>query len=85
MVLSSGRESPIEVTVADQGEGIAPENLDRIFEPFFTTMPAGQGTGLGLLVSRGIVLDHGGSLDVTSELGKGTAVRIRLPVDAAPH
>ncbi len=73
----------VEVRVEDTGTGIAPELLERIFEPFYTTKPRGQGTGLGLLVTRGIVLEHGGSIDVESEVGVGTAFRIRLPKDGA--
>jgi two-component system NtrC family sensor kinase len=69
----------VEIRVEDTGVGIAPDALGRIFEPFYTTKPRGKGTGLGLLVTRGIVLDHGGTIDVQSEVGRGTAFVIRLP------
>src|SRR2546425_597498 len=68
-----------------QGEGIhtgtrlAPEHLDRIFEPFFTTKPDVSGTGLGLSVSLGIVQSHGGTIEVKSELGKGSTFTVKLP------
>ncbi len=68
------------VSVVDTGVGIAPEHMERIFEPFFTTRPAGQGTGLGLSVSYGIVNDHGGFIEVESQVGKGTCFTIYLPV-----
>jgi two-component system, NtrC family, sensor kinase len=68
------------IAVRDNGEGISSEHLDRIFEPFFTTRPAGKGTGLGLSVSYGIVNDHGGFIEVESQLGQGSCFTILLPV-----
>jgi len=72
----------VELIFADTGTGIRAEQIDRIFDPFFTTKPAGQGNGLGLVVAKGIVDDHGGQIAVESTPGKGTAFRILLP--AAP-
>ena len=68
------------VEFADTGKGIAPENLKRIFDPFFTTKPVGKGTGLGLSLSYGIIEKHQGSIEVESEVGKGSTFRLRLPV-----
>ena len=67
------------ITVEDQGAGIPPEHLPHIFEPFFTTKEVGDGTGLGLSVSFGIVAEHGGWIQVESEVGKGSRFRIFLP------
>jgi two-component system NtrC family sensor kinase len=67
------------VTVSDSGPGIAREHLDKIFEPFFSTKSPGQGTGLGLFVSRGIVEKLGGTIEVSSKLGQGASFRVRLP------
>lgn len=72
----------ILVHIADTGEGIPPEDLSRIFEPFFTTKPVGQGTGLGLSVSLGIVQEHGGRIEVDSRVGKGSTFTVWLPVPA---
>jgi signal transduction histidine kinase len=77
-LLEGGR---VEIRVRDTGKGMSEEQLARIFEPFFTTKPAGQGSGLGLVVAKGIVNDHRGDLEVWSEHGKGTEFRIQLPVD----
>jgi two-component system, NtrC family, sensor kinase len=76
----SGRKG-VEITIADTGCGISPENLDKLFEPFFTTKPVGQGTGLGLAVSQGIVQHHGGHIRVQSEVGKGSRFFIWLPAE----
>ncbi len=74
----------VAVEFEDQGAGIAPEHLPRIFEPFFTTKPAGKGTGLGLAICQGIVTEHGGRIDVQSQLGAGSTFRVVLPADAEP-
>lgn len=74
--------TPTQVTieVSDTGVGIAPDDLPKVMEPFFTTKEEGQGTGLGLAICRRIVQEHSGTLDIVSEVGKGTTVCIRLPV-----
>lgn len=77
-VFAQGNRLVIEV--ADNGSGIAPENMPKIFEPFFTTKDVGKGTGLGLAVCYGIVSEHGGRLNVRSNLGKGTVFSIALPI-----
>jgi signal transduction histidine kinase len=72
------------IEVSDTGKGIAKENLQRIFEPFFTTKPVGQGTGLGLSLSYGIVKKHGGSIAVDSAVGLGTTFKVTLPKLSPP-
>lgn len=74
-------EKGISLQVQDEGVGIPEENLPRIFDPFFTTKPEGEGTGLGLSVSYGIVTKHRGRIELKSKLGKGSTFTIKLPYD----
>jgi two-component system, NtrC family, sensor kinase len=69
----------VAIRVADTGYGIEPKNLTRIFDPFFTTKPTGEGTGLGLSVSYGIIKNHGGDILVESEPGQGARFTLLLP------
>eukprot|EP01037_Dinobryon_pediforme_P029624 gene29625-33336_t len=71
------------IEVADKGCGIPADVLPRIFDPFFTTKPIGKGTGLGLSLSYGIVQKHNGSINVHTEIDKGTRFHITLPVKHA--
>ena len=83
LVIRTAREGEtVVIEVSDTGAGMTDETLQRAFEPFFTTKPAGEGTGLGLSVSYGIVEAHGGTITVDSAPGRGTSFRIVLPV---PH
>jgi signal transduction histidine kinase len=70
----------ILVEISDTGCGIAPENLANVMEPFFSTKGEGKGTGLGLSICRRIVKGHRGSLNISSELNKGTTISIKLPI-----
>lgn len=74
------KDGLVEVVVQDNGYGIMQENINRIFDPFFTTKSTGEGTGLGLSVSYGIIREHGGEITVESREGKGAVFRVFLPV-----
>lgn len=78
--LQKGR---VELTVEDTGEGMSPEVKQRALEPFFTTKPVGKGTGLGLSIVYGTLKAHGGSIDIQSEPGQGTSIRLSLPAMSA--
>jgi signal transduction histidine kinase len=73
-------EDTLDISVADNGIGVAPDDLRRVFEPFFTTKEVGRGTGLGLPISARIVERCGGTIRIESEQGKGTTVYVTLPV-----
>jgi len=70
----------IKVAISDSGGGIEDEDMDKIFDPFFTTKPVGQGTGLGLSVSYGIIEQHGGVIQCESKVGEGTTFNVLLPL-----
>ncbi|MEK2689603.1 ATP-binding protein [Bdellovibrio sp. GT3] len=70
----------VQISIQDSGKGMSPETIDKIFDPFFTTKGVGQGTGLGLSISYGIVQNHGGEVQVRSEVGVGTEFIVILPV-----
>jgi two-component system NtrC family sensor kinase len=74
-----GTRGRVRLTIADSGPGIPVDIRDKIFEPFFTTKPAGEGTGLGLSLCRGIIEDHGGTVTVDSSPGQGATFVIELP------
>lgn len=75
-------DDEVKVEVTDTGEGIPPENLGKIFDPFFTTKGVGNGTGLGLAVTYGIVQEHGGTIEAFSESGNGTTFMLSFPVSS---
>ena len=74
-------QQQIIIEIEDNGPGIKPKNLNKLFDPFFTTKPVGQGTGLGLSVSYGIINNHNGKITVDSKLGQGTCFHIYLPLE----
>lgn len=81
LTVSASREDDwLFIGVTDTGTGIPPEIQERIFENFFTTKPRGEGTGLGLKIVRNIVVEHGGELLLSSEVGKGTTFTVKLPL-----
>ncbi|NBF02963.1 hybrid sensor histidine kinase/response regulator [Pseudomonas sp. Fl5BN2] len=81
ITLSNGADADrVWLEVSDSGCGIDEQHLAKIFDPFFTTKPVGQGTGLGLSLSYGIVKKHGGQISVRSQLGVGSTFRVELPI-----
>jgi len=73
-------DDTIDVAIKDTGVGIASENLEKVFDPGYTTKGVGVGTGLGLSIAYKIIEDHGGSIEVESELAKGSTFTIKLPL-----
>ncbi len=82
LVNRSDSASVLCVQVCDNGKGISKQHQHRIFDPFFTTKPKGQGTGLGLSTSYGIIKKHGGDISVSSKKGEGSTFQFNLPVVA---
>lgn len=83
-VNKEGGEQFVFVAIKDNGQGMSKEVREKIFEPFFSTKGAGQGTGLGMSISYGIIKKHGGEIEVTSEPGKGAEFMIKIPVYGPP-
>ena len=83
-VLTAPVAAGIQLVVEDSGAGMPPEVLRRCFDPFFTTRDVGQGTGMGLAVTHGIVTSHGGTITAASVPGQGSRFTIRLPLAALP-
>lgn len=79
-IRSGVAETEVWLEIADNGRGIAPEVLPKIFDPFFTTKPIGAGIGMGLAQAYGIIRQHKGRIEVSSEAGKGSRFRVWLPI-----
>ena len=81
-IRTCSKDDFVEVAISDTGCGIPARNLKKIFDPFYTTKDVGKGTGLGMNIAYNIIQKHKGTIDVQSEVGKGTTFTIRLPVNA---
>ena len=79
------QQQEVIMSVADNGPGIAEENLGHVFDPFFTTREVGNGTGLGLSICHGIVTAHGGRIYTESKSGKGATFVVELPIQYADN
>jgi two-component system NtrC family sensor kinase len=77
-------ENSLQINFRDTGPGIPEENISKLFEPFFTTKKKGKGVGLGLSVAYGIIQEHGGSIYVKSEAGRGATFQVKLPLKSIP-
>jgi two-component system NtrC family sensor kinase len=84
-ITTEKENSTVRISIADDGPGILPEDLNRIFDPFFTTKEAGKGTGLGLSICHSIVTEHGGQIYGSSQLGKGATIFIELAIESRTH
>jgi len=82
MIATRVLDGLVEIKIGDTGSGIPKDNLSKIFDPFFTTKGVGKGTGLGLNMAYNIIKKHKGTIDVESEVGKGTTFMIRIPVES---
>lgn len=80
MICSMHDAEKITLTFSDSGAGMERKVLARIFDPFFSTKGVGKGTGLGLSASYGIVREHGGRISADSEVGKGTTITMKFPL-----
>ena len=76
----SKNEEHVVIVIEDEGVGMPKDVLDKIFTPFFTTKPPGEGTGLGMSISMTIIEEHGGTIDISSNPGKGTCVTVFFPL-----
>ena len=83
-VAASQSDGVVEIRIEDDGVGIPEDTVSRIFDPFFSTRRMSGGTGLGLSISHGIITEHGGTISVSSEVGKGTQFTIDLPPSKPP-
>ncbi|MCK4221865.1 MAG: GHKL domain-containing protein, partial [Dehalococcoidia bacterium] len=80
-ITTQGEDSVVKISIEDNGIGVERGDSTKVFDPFFTTKEVGQGTGLGLAVSHGIIAKHKGSIEVKSDVGKGTTFVIKLPMN----
>ncbi|MDM7860251.1 ATP-binding protein [Alteromonas sp. ASW11-36] len=78
------KKNKLTIDIVDKGEGISQSNLEKVFHPFYTTKPRGEGTGLGLTVSKRLLSDNGGELNIRSERGKGTTVSLTIETAQNP-
>jgi signal transduction histidine kinase len=78
-ITTKAKANEIEITISDNGCGMSMKTIKKVFDPFFTTKPVGKGTGIGLAITRSIIDRHSGSIQVASEVGKGTTFSIRIP------
>jgi len=82
IILSARRSGPnLEIRVRDNGCGLPPDRLEQVFEAFYTTKSSDRGTGLGLFITKQVIEDHGGTIQIDSRVGEGTTMRILLPCD----